>query len=88
MIARLLLILGIFFFVWMGYRFLKRTWAQRTNEVNAQQSESHKIQKIRACAVCEIHIPENEGIIQDENFFCSTEHLEQFLEHKTKQNSE
>ena len=88
MIARLLLILGIFFFAWMGYRFLKKTWGERTNEIEKQGAESNKIQNIKACTFCQTHIPENEGIMQDENFFCSTEHMEQFLKQKSKPNPE
>lgn len=84
--GRLLLILGIFFLVWIGYRFLKNTWSARIKAVEDQKqktpSQQHKIQQIRACSYCKTHIPEDEGITQDGQFFCSYQHLDNYLEHK------
>lgn len=84
MIGRLLLILGIFFFIWIGYRFLKKTWDDRIKDIEAYEQETKKFQQIKACAYCHTHIPENEGITQDGNFFCSDEHIDNFLKHKPK----
>ncbi|MBE9525742.1 MAG: hypothetical protein IME94_02110 [Proteobacteria bacterium] len=88
MIGRLLLILGIFFFMWLGYRFLKKIWLDRLNDVETQEQETQKIQQIKACRYCNIHIPENEGIDQDGDFFCNYEHLDSFLKHKAKHKTE
>ena len=87
MIGRLLLILGIFLFLWIGYRYLKKTWLERVDDVAAQENETQKIQQIKACLYCNTHIPENEGIVQDGDFFCSDEHLNSFLKHKTEHKS-
>ena len=88
MIGRLLLILGIFFFIWIGYHFLKKTWLDRLNDVKSQEHETQKIQQIKACHYCNTHIPESEGIEQDGNFFCNYEHLDSFLKHKTEHKPE
>lgn len=87
--GRLLLILGILFLVWIGYRFLKNTWAARTREIEQQerqQSQANKAQKkvqqIKACAYCKTHIPEDEGIYENGEFFCSYQHLDRYIEHK------
>jgi len=84
MIARLLLILCIFFLSWIGYRFLKKTWLDRIQSVEHQarisEKTTQKIQQIKACAYCKTHIPENEGINKDSNFFCNHKHLEYYLE--------
>ncbi|MCP3849454.1 MAG: hypothetical protein GY694_04330 [Gammaproteobacteria bacterium] len=82
--GRLILILGILFLAWMGYRFLNKTWSARVREV--EQKKAHDspepVQQIKACAYCKTHIPENEGIYQDEHFFCSYQHLDSYIEHK------
>ena len=85
--GRLLLILGILFLAWMGYRFLNKTWSARVKEVEQReqkksQEQPRKIQQVKACAYCKTHIPEDEGIYQNEQFFCSYQHLDSYLEHK------
>ncbi len=85
--GRLLLILGILFLAWMGYRFLNKTWSARVKEVEQKeqkkfQEQPKQVQKIKACAYCKTHIPEDEGIYKDEHFFCSYQHLDSYLEHK------
>ena len=85
--SRLLLISGIIFLVWMGYRFLNKTWSARVKEVEQQerkkiQEQPKQVQQIRACAYCKTHIPEDEGIYQNDHFFCSYQHLDSYLEHK------
>lgn len=85
--GRLLLILGILFLAWMGYRFLNKTWSARVKDVEQlerkkSQEQPRKIQQVKACAYCKTHIPEDEGIYQDKQFFCSYQHLDSYLEHK------
>ncbi|WP_198264141.1 hypothetical protein [sulfur-oxidizing endosymbiont of Gigantopelta aegis] len=36
--SRILLILGILFLAWMGYRFLNKTWSTRVKEVEKSTS--------------------------------------------------
>lgn len=85
MIGRLLLILGIFLFVWMGYRFLKKTLDEGSDNIESEESDTPKmIQEIKACAYCKTHIPEDEGIIEGEKFFCSYEHLNSYIKHKSE----
>ncbi len=85
--GRLLLILGILFLAWMGYRFLNKTWSARVKEVEHQeqkkfQEQPQKVQQMKACAYCKTHIPEDEGIYKENHFFCSYQHLDSYLEHK------
>ena len=85
--SRILLLSGIIFLAWMGYRFLNKTWSARVKEVEQKerkksQEQAKKIQQIKACAYCKTHIPEDEGIYQNELFFCSYQHLDSYLEHK------
>ena len=85
--GRILLILGILFLAWMGYRFLNNTWSARVKEVEKKalkksQEQAKQVQQIKACTYCKTHIPENEGIYEQGQFFCSYQHLDRYLEHK------
>ncbi|MCU7939130.1 MAG: hypothetical protein KZQ64_10780 [gamma proteobacterium symbiont of Bathyaustriella thionipta] len=84
--GRILLILGILFLVWMGYRFLNNTWSSRVKEVEKkarkQSQQPKQVENIKACAYCKTHIPENEGIYEQGKFFCSYQHLDKYLDHK------
>ena len=85
--GRILLISGILFLAWMGYRFLNNTWSARVKEVEKKalkksQEQAKQVQQIKACTYCKTHIPENEGIYEQGQFFCSYQHLDRYLEHK------
>ena len=83
--GRLLLILGIVFLVWIGYRFLKNSWSARVREVEqkeGQKPQQQRVQQIKACTYCKTHIPEDEGVYKDGLFFCSYQHLDSYLEHE------
>lgn len=82
--GRLLLISGILFLGWIAYRFLKKTWSSRVREVKhrEQKPQPPRVQQIKACAYCKTHIPEDEGIYENGQFFCSYQHLDHYLEHE------
>ncbi|WP_198266347.1 PP0621 family protein [sulfur-oxidizing endosymbiont of Gigantopelta aegis] len=85
--SRILLILGILFLAWMGYRFLNKTWSTRVKEVEKKarqdsQQQPKAVQQVKSCAYCKVHIPEAEGIYKDKQFFCSYQHLDSYLDHK------
>lgn len=86
MIGRLLLITGIILLVWMGYRFLKKTRDERFRDIESEAEEDkvQNIQHIKACAYCKTHIPEEEGINKDGEFFCSYEHLDNYLKQQSE----
>jgi hypothetical protein len=73
----------------MGYRYMQNSWQGRVKKVNLKEkrtpsSANIKVQQIKACAYCKTHIPEDEGIYKDEQFFCSYQHLDRYLEHNQK----
>jgi len=86
-VARFLLISGIFFLAWMGYRFLNNTWSARVKEVERrarkQTQQVKPVQQIKACTYCKTHIPEDEGIYENGLFFCSYQHLDRYHEHQS-----
>lgn len=84
--SRIFLILGVFFLIWMAYRFLNKTWSERVMEVEKkarqQLQNKNQVQQVKACAYCKTHIPEDEGIYEQGKFFCSYQHLDHYLDHK------
>ncbi len=68
---RLLVVLAL---IWLAYSIYKRIQSSRGSSV-----EDHKealSQKMVTCEVCDIHIPLNEAIEENNHYFCSTEHLD------------
>lgn len=77
------MILGIFFLIWMAYRYLQGSWANRVKKVE-QQAPKTPLKTMKACAYCKTHIPEDDGIEKDGLFFCSYQHLDRYQEHLKK----
>ncbi|BBB24564.1 conserved hypothetical protein [Isorropodon fossajaponicum endosymbiont JTNG4] len=67
-IAKLIIIV---LFVWTGFWLLKR-FRKPADRIDQKSS----VNKMLACSVCKVHIPENEAIIQNNKVYCSKEHLE------------
>lgn len=57
--------------VWTGFWLLKKF--RKPADCIDQKSS---VNKMLACSVCKVHIPENEAIIQNNKVYCSKEHLE------------
>jgi len=83
--ARLIFILAIFLLIWLAYGFFRRQMKlhQQTQQ-QVKQKKRYPIKDVKPCALCGLHIPENESIKKDELYFCSYQHLQ---EYKDKQNN-
>ncbi|BBB23050.1 conserved hypothetical protein [Abyssogena phaseoliformis symbiont OG214] len=57
--------------VWAGFWLLKK-FRKPVDRIDQKSSAN----KMLACSVCKVHIPENEAIIQNNKVYCSKEHLE------------
>lgn len=57
----------------------KVSWAN--NEETPEQTEENTVK----CAQCDLHIPKNEAIHADDEFFCSDEHRRQYQEAEKKE---
>ncbi|MBW5290681.1 MAG: hypothetical protein Rsou_0237 [Candidatus Ruthia sp. Asou_11_S2] len=57
--------------VWTGFWLLKK-FRKPADRIDQKSS----VNKMLACSVCKVHIPENEVIIQNNKMYCSKEHLE------------
>jgi uncharacterized protein len=59
--------------IYLLVRIVKR-WAQNKNLASSTKPEKQK--KMVQCEVCQLHIPEDEALQQDNKFFCSQAHLD------------
>ncbi|GMR16735.1 MAG: hypothetical protein BMS9Abin31_1107 [Gammaproteobacteria bacterium] len=59
--------------VYLLVQIFKR-WTANKNSQTATRNE--KLNNMVRCKVCQLHIPENEALQQDGDFFCSQAHLD------------
>ncbi|MDH5369479.1 MAG: PP0621 family protein [Gammaproteobacteria bacterium] len=59
--------------IYLVIQIFKR-WAANKNTQRSVHQEN--TQKMVQCEICQLHIPENEALQRDGEFFCSQEHLE------------
>ncbi len=56
--------------VFVGFYLLKKF-----RKLSGKMAQRPSTNKILACSVCNMHIPESEAIIQNGKVYCSKEHL-------------
>ncbi|MDH5259470.1 MAG: metallothionein [Gammaproteobacteria bacterium] len=67
----LIRLLVIALIVYLVIQIFKRWMANKSNTPLENQEE-----KMVACDICQLHIPENEALQKDGKYYCSQEHLE------------
>ena len=67
----LLRVIIIGLIIYLLIQIIKR-WAANKNSASSKIEEKKMVQ----CKVCHLHIPEEEALNKDGQFFCSQEHLE------------
>ena len=70
-ISRVLLLIIIVGFIWV----LVRRYKNKKSAGENIQSKSSDISNTKKCKVCGIHVPEQEAIKFDGNYYCSKAHL-------------
>jgi uncharacterized protein len=65
-------VIVIVLLVWLGFSLIKK-FRKPTEAINNKTSSGNKM---LACSVCKMHIPEDEAIVQNGKVYCSKEHLE------------
>ncbi len=65
-----LLVIGLI--IYLVLRIFKR-WAANKNQ--KKQTKVEHIKMVR-CKVCQLHLPENDALQKNGDFYCSQEHLE------------
>lgn len=59
--------------IYLILRMLKR-WSKNKNVAPSKQE--NKLHKMVRCGVCQLHIPEDEALLKNGDFFCSQAHLD------------
>lgn len=54
---------------------------------SAISSNSTKKESMKGCLYCNLHVPESEGIYEDENFFCKQAHFEKWQQEQNTTNN-
>lgn len=61
---------------WLLWRLLVKHW------LNKKVSNTRLAQRMVKCAHCNVHIPEAEALAEQQLFFCSAVHKQQYLQKK------
>ena len=69
----LIRIIVIALIIYLVLQIFKRWAANKNSTSSSHQNIENKMVK---CKVCQLHIPENEALQKDGDFFCSQEHLD------------
>jgi uncharacterized protein len=59
--------------IYLLIQIFKR-WAANKNTPSSEKQDSSTV--MVQCKTCKLHIPENEALQKDGDYFCSQEHLE------------
>jgi len=74
MFRNLILLIVIGIVVWLLSRMLKN----KARSTGSQPAKKNEIKSIVQCHVCQVFIPEDKAIKQNQLSFCSQKHLEQW----------
>lgn len=76
--GRLFFITAIFILVWLAFRYFRTQMKLREQSKPVKKTKRYPIKDVKPCALCGLHIPENESIKKDELYFCSYQHLQEY----------
>lgn len=76
MFARIIIIAAIFLLIWLAFRYFKSQSGK--GAVNRGTLQPKEVEDMKSCAMCGLHMPEDEMLKQHKLYFCSYQHLQQF----------
>lgn len=69
------LVLGLaIWLIWFVFKRLKSTAVSIKSQKQQATKASDDVSNIKQCAVCSVHVPENEAIKKGDLFYCSEAH--------------
>ena len=68
-----LLLLGLI--IWLIFFLIKRFKLAQAARITNQKKA--KVTTVRQCAVCAVHVPENEAVLKGDLYYCSQAHADQ-----------
>lgn len=84
-----ILVVVVFFLIRFIFKRLEQFRAQ-PDQLNNSESEPPTEQQMVSCEVCGVHLPEADALgvetnnrngVNEKKFFCSKDHLQQFVDH-------
>ncbi len=81
--GRLFFIIAIFLLGWLAFRYFRTQIMfkeQRQKQKKNQTKEGDKIEEIKPCAFCGVHMPTDEMLNKGNLHFCSYQHMLDFDE--------
>jgi len=73
----------VFVLVMIAVYWVRRSLSKPGDRPSAAQPRSKtEPEKMLACAECGIHVPESEGVRDDQGFYCCAEHRRQHHQHR------
>ncbi len=65
--------------IWLAWALYRRFVHYKNSAISANREKQKKpaIKAVKRCAVCGIHIPENEAIKKQDRYFCCEQHSNQ-----------
>lgn len=67
-------------FVWIVWLFVKNAYRKQMVKKRDAVADEKSVpdNKIVKCAVCGVHVPQNEALVADGKFFCSEAHRREY----------
>lgn len=76
-LIRLIIIVAL---VYLAWRLVKATLAQRGGLTRTSGEDRQPGEKMLPCARCGVHVPQSEAFLHDGQAFCSQQHQREHLE--------
>lgn len=78
MLTRILIIMALVALaLWFLRKALGHNKADKTSTSEAPEKRSAKTLDLVACSRCGLHIPREEALLRDKQFFCSPDHAQE-----------
>ncbi|MDX1810495.1 MAG: PP0621 family protein [Gammaproteobacteria bacterium] len=64
--------------IWLGWMLYRRFILQKKNiPSNAKAKQTDNVAAMRQCAVCGVHVPQEEALYKNNKYYCCQQHSDQ-----------
>ena len=78
----LIRILLVVLLIWVAWRLLRQALLPGPDKDARGNGSGDSPTRMVRCTQCGVHLPEQEAVQQDQQFFCSKEHLLEWQQHR------
>jgi uncharacterized protein len=75
-------LLSILFLLWLGWFFLRNYLARQNRASKNASRKPLGSTRVVKCDYCEVHLPENTALHEDDLWFCNQAHRQAWLEQR------